>query len=164
MFSKANKFLKSVFNIQSPILYFVVAFFILLFDQLTKYLIKSHVNPFEVMEVLPFFNIVYVENVGAAFGLFKELGRTFFIAVASAAVIIISIFIIKDKDNRLGFSFILGGAAGNLTDRVTHGYVIDFLDIHVGKYHWPAFNIADSALTVGVLLIIIQLIFHSKRA
>jgi signal peptidase II len=112
---------------------------------------------------LPFFNIVYVENIGSAFGMFKSLGNVFFIIVAALAMVFVSILIIKDKDNRLSFSLILGGAAGNLTDRIIRGYVIDFLDMYVGRYHWPAFNVADSALTIGIFLIALGLFFEYKK-
>lgn len=137
----------------SPIPFFLIALFIFILDQFTKYLIKSTVSPYEIIRVLPFFNIVYVENIGSAFGMFKGLGNIFFIIVAALAIVFVTILIIKDKDNRLSFSLILGGAAGNLTDRVIYGYVIDFIDIHVGRFHWPAFNIADSALVVGIALL-----------
>lgn len=148
----------------TPLQSFLIALSVFILDQLTKYLIKSYVNPFEVISVLPFFNIVYVENIGSAFGMLKSLGNVFFITVAALAMVFVSILIMKDKDNRLGFSLILGGAAGNLTDRIIHGYVIDFLDVYAGRYHWPAFNVADSALTIGILLMMIKMFFASKPA
>ena len=142
---------------------FLIALVIFILDQTTKYLIKSYVSPYEIIRVLPFFNIVYVENIGSAFGMFKSLGNVFFIIVAALAMVFVSILIIKDKDNRLSFSLILGGAAGNLTDRIIRGYVIDFLDMYVGRYHWPAFNVADSALTIGIFLIALGLFFEYKK-
>ncbi|MDI6729451.1 MAG: signal peptidase II [Thermodesulfovibrionales bacterium] len=142
---------------------FLIALIIFILDQTTKYLIKSYVSPYEIIRVLPFFNIVYVENIGSAFGMFKSLGNVFFIIVAALAMVFVSILIIKDKDNRLSFSLILGGAAGNLTDRIIRGYVIDFLDMYVGRYHWPAFNVADSALTIGIFLIALGLFFEYKK-
>lgn len=142
------------------IFYFLVSLSIFTLDQFTKYLIKSNVSPYEIIRVLPFFNIVYVENIGSAFGMFKSLGNFFFIIIAALAMVFVTVLTIKDKDNRLAFSLILGGAAGNLTDRIIHGYVIDFLDVHIGKHHWPAFNVADSALTVGIFLLMIKMVFH----
>lgn len=144
----------------TPLQSFVIALIILVLDQTTKYLIKSYISSFEVIRVLPFFNIVYVENTGSAFGMFKSIGNVFFVAVAAMAIVFVSILIIRDKDNRLSFSLILGGAAGNLTDRLIYGYVIDFLDVYVGRYHWPAFNVADSALTIGILLLMIKTVFR----
>jgi signal peptidase II len=145
----------------TPTYSFLIAFIIFVLDQITKYLVKSHVSPFDVIRVLPFFNIVYVENTGSAFGMFKSLGNIFFIIIAALAIVFVTVLIIKDKDNRVVFSLILGGAAGNLADRIIHGYVIDFLDVYLGKYHWPAFNVADSALTIGILLIIMRGFFKS---
>lgn len=142
---------------------FLIALVIFILDQTTKYLIKSYVSPYEIIRVLPFFNIVYVENIGSAFGMFKSLGNVFFIIVAALAMVFVSILIIKDKDNRLSFSLILGGAAGNLIDRIVRGYVIDFLDVYIDRFHWPAFNVADSALTVGILLLAFKLFFEYKK-
>jgi signal peptidase II len=142
---------------------FLIALVIFILDQFTKYLIKSNVSPYEIIRVLPFFNIVYVENVGSAFGMFKSLGNAFFIAIAVLAMVFVTVLIIRDKDNRLSFSLILGGAAGNLTDRIIRGYVIDFLDIYAGRYHWPAFNVADSALTIGIFLLALRLFLGDKK-
>lgn len=138
------------------VIFFIIALGVFILDQVTKYYIKNRLGLHEPIAVLPFFNLVYVENTGSAFGLFKSLGNAFFIFFASAAMVIISVMIIKEQESGPGLSLILGGAAGNLADRVFHGYVIDFLDIYIGSYHWPAFNIADSALTVGIGLVIIS--------
>lgn len=145
------------------IIYFLVSFSIFTLDQFTKYLIKSNVSPYEIIRVLPFFNIVYVENTGSAFGMFKSLGNIFFIIVAVLAMVFVTVLIIKDRDNRLSFSLILGGAAGNLIDRIIRGYVIDFLDLYAGRFHWPAFNVADSALTIGIFLLALRLFFGHKK-
>ncbi len=143
--------------------FFLIALSVFVLDQLAKYLIRTYIGPFDVIRVLPFFNIVYVENIGSAFGMFKGLGNTFFIIIALLAMALISALIIRDKDNRLIFSLILGGAAGNLMDRIIHGYVIDFLDVYAGKFHWPAFNVADSALTIGIALLICKTFFNFRR-
>jgi len=145
---------------QSYIPFYVIALVVFISDQVTKYLIQSHLRLFQVIPVLPFFNVVYVDNTGSAFGLFKGLGNPFFITVAAGAIIVIAVMIIKDRENRIGLSLILGGAAGNLADRIIRGYVIDFLDFYAGRHHWPAFNVADSALTVGIALLAINLLFH----
>lgn len=148
---------------QKNIFYFLtIALFIFILDQFTKYLIQVNVPPSSIIEVLPFFNIVYVKNPGAAFGMFQELGATFLIIVAAIAIIFVSVLIIKDPNNRLAYSFILGGAAGNTADRIIHGFVIDFLDFYIYKYHWPAFNVADMALTAGVFLLIIKMFIMSS--
>lgn len=148
----------------TPLQSFVIALIIFILDQFTKYLIKSHVSPYEIIRVLPFFNIVYVENIGSAFGMFKSLGNAFFIVIAALAMVFVTVLIIKDRDNRLSFSLILGGAAGNLADRIIRGYVIDFLDVYAGRFHWPAFNVADSALTIGIFMFALKLFFEHKKS
>lgn len=128
--------------------------FVVGLDQLTKYLAASLIDPFEPIEVLPFFNLANVRNVGAAFGLFASMGNAFFIAASFAAIALIAFLIAREKDGLVGLTLILSGAAGNLIDRLALGHVRDFLDFHAGSYHWPAFNVADSALTVGIALLL----------
>jgi signal peptidase II len=136
--------------------YFVLAFVVFVLDHGTKYLIMKNLNLYQVINALPCFNVVYYRNVGSAFGMFKGLGNPFFILVSTAAIVAVSVMIFKDRHHRLGFSLILGGAAGNLADRIAHGYVIDFLELYAGNFYWPAFNVADSALTIGIVLLMIQ--------
>lgn len=133
-------------------------------DQVTKLVIQGSLHLLEVRPVTMFFNIVYYRNTGSAFGMFKHLGNTFFIVVSCMAIIVVVVLMLRDEDNRLGLSFILGGAAGNLTDRIAHNYVIDFLEVHAGKNYWPAFNIADSALTIGMGLLLVSAWHHRKDA
>ena len=142
--------------------YFLLALAVFLLDQATKYFIMHHLNLYQVVKIIPSFNIVYYRNVGSAFGMFKSLGNTFFIVVSLGAIVVLSVFIVKDADARLGLSLILAGAAGNLADRIIHGYVVDFLEVYAGSFYWPAFNVADSALTVGIGLLIIRTAFGRK--
>ncbi len=129
---------------------------IVVLDFLTKRLIVANVSPLGGIKVLPFLQIVYVENSGAAFGIFRSIGTSFFIVISFIAISVIIIYLSK-LGKGLEFyamSLVLGGAAGNLIDRLRTGKVVDFIDIFVGKWHWPAFNIADSALTIGIILFI----------
>ena len=129
---------------------------IVILDFLTKRLIVAYVSPFEGIKILPFLQIVYVENSGAAFGIFRSMGTSFFVVISFVAISVIIIYLSK-LGKGLEFyamSFVLGGAAGNLIDRLRTGKVVDFIDVFVGKWHWPAFNIADSALTIGMILFI----------
>ncbi len=139
--------------------YFGVALLVFVLDQATKYIITNNLNLYQVVKALPSFNIVYYRNIGSAFGMFKSLGNPFFILVSAAAIVAVCVMIVKDGDNRIGLSLILGGAAGNLADRVLHGYVIDFLEVYAGSFYWPAFNLADSALTVGIFLLMIKTVW-----
>jgi len=142
-------------------IFFLISVLVFILDQATKYVIKAQLRLFESISVLPFFNIVHVQNTGSAFGMFKGLGNTFFIIIALSAIVVVAVLIIRDRENRPGLSLILGGAAGNLADRIVHGHVIDFLDFFAGSFHWPAFNVADSALTIGITLLIFNSFVHA---
>ncbi len=136
--------------------YIIITITIVFFDQLTKLLIIKNFNQYDSISVLPFVKIIYVKNTGAAFGILQNLGNNVFIVISIIAIIGIFYVFLKSSDNMFSFSLLLGGATGNLIDRFIRGYVIDFIDIFVGKYHWPAFNIADSSLTIGIFLLIIS--------
>lgn len=140
--------------------YFVLSLGVLVIDQYTKHLVRADIARFAVVHVLAVLNLVHIENVGSAFGLFKSLGNGFFVVLAVCACFLIAFIIVNDRNNRTAFSLILGGAAGNLADRILYGHVVDFIDFHAGSHHWPAFNIADAALTAGIALILIQTVVH----
>lgn len=123
-------------------------------DQITKFLASQFLAPHRVIKVLPFLNLVYVENTGTAFGLFRSFGSAFFIFTASAATLLLGYLMLKDSKNWFAYSLIIGGAIGNITDRLFRGYVIDFVDLYLGNFHWPAFNIADTAISIGMVLFI----------
>ncbi len=142
------------------VLLFLLAAAVFVLDQATKLVILKYVGLHDIISVTSFFNIVFVENTGSAFGMFKSLGNVFFIAVATAAMAVVSYLIIKSREDGIAFALVLGGAAGNLLDRITRGAVVDFLDFHAAGWHWPAFNVADSALTIGVGLLFISVIFR----
>lgn len=131
---------------------FFLIFFIFILDQFTKYLALKFLWPDKVIKVLPFFNLVYVENTGTAFGMFKFLGSAFFIILALIITAFLVYLLFRDSQNWLVYSLIIAGALGNITDRVIYGYVIDFIDLHAGGFHWPAFNVADSAISIGIVL------------
>jgi signal peptidase II len=135
------------------ILLIVVAIIVL--DQLTKYLIVTRLSSFDSIEIFPFLHIVNVRNTGAAFGSFRNLGSNFFIIVSVIAIIFVVTLLIKRAYSTLALSLVLGGAIGNLIDRIFYGKVVDFADFSVGTFHWPAFNVADSALTVGIFIIVL---------
>lgn len=135
--------------------YLFISFVVIVADQITKYLVRTSIRPYEVIEIFPFLQLVHIRNVGAAFGLFKGLGNTTFIVISLFAILTVFYLLVKDKKNSIGLSLILGGATGNLIDRIIFGNVTDFIDLHVGRYHWPAFNVADSALTIGVSLMLL---------
>jgi signal peptidase II len=132
-------------------------------DQASKLIIDNVMQLYESRAVFAFFNLTYVHNTGAAFSFLSDAGgwqRWLFAGLAIGMSVVISIWLTRLKANEtfiaVALSLILGGAIGNLVDRLAYGYVIDFLDIYYGNWHWPAFNIADSAITVGVVLMLID--------
>jgi len=146
-----------------------LALAVLLADQATKWLVVSRFELHDFIEVTGFFNLVRVHNTGAAFSMLADAAgwqRLFFIAVAVVASAVILRLLRKPCPERrfcMALALILGGAIGNLIDRVLHGYVIDFLDFHFAGWHWPAFNLADSAITLGAMLLIVDSLFPARR-
>jgi len=143
--------------------YLWIALIVSALDQLSKYIAVAYLFGRAEVPVTPFFNWVLVYNTGAAFGFLSNASgwqNMFFIGVALAAVVVILLIVrrlgVNDVQVAVGLMLILGGAAGNVTDRVLHGYVIDFIDIFYRSWHWPAFNIADSAITVGAVLLVLD--------
>lgn len=129
-------------------------------DQLTKFAASDYLSRHGTAELTSFFSLTLVHNTGAAFGMLSSASgwqNILFIAIALTACVVILAVVsrLEAKDIFLaaGLMLILGGAAGNLTDRLIHGYVIDFIDVYYRAWHWPAFNIADSAITVGAVLL-----------
>ena len=143
--------------------WYLIAFFILILDQFTKQLITGSFNYGDVQDITAYFNIVRVHNYGAAFSFLSEAGGWQRWALSSVAGIVsigIIIWISRVPDNkhfeRLALALILGGALGNLIDRMMLGYVVDFLDFHWSGIHFPAFNVADSCITLGAILLIVD--------
>ena len=132
-------------------------------DLITKHLAASRISPYEPIEILPFMNLVNVQNRGAAFGMFSSFGSWFFIAISISAIAFIIYLLVKTNESPVALALIMAGALGNVADRLMLGYVRDFLDVHAGGHHWPAFNVADSALTVGLALIIVLPIIHGIK-
>ena len=147
----------------------VIGGIIVIIDQLTKFFIVKYVPLHDTVPVVSgLFNIIHIKNPGGAFGLLANLSpgmRTFiFLFISSLAVGLILYFYLKTPVSQTwlaaGFALIFGGAIGNLIDRIRFGVVTDFLDFYISTYHWPAFNVADSAITVGILIFIYHLLFQ----
>ena len=139
-------------------------------DQLSKWLAASLLEPYQPVPVLPSFNLTLLYNTGAAFSFLAAAGgwqRWFFLLLALAISIALVIWISRLKRSELwlaiALSLILGGAVGNLIDRVLHSHVIDFIDVYYGRWHWPAFNLADSAITAGAALLVIANVYGARR-
>ena len=142
---------------------------VLVLDQITKLAVTAALAPYEIVKAVPgFFNIVHYLNPGAAFGILNKSGfsgKLILIGISIGALVLIASMVRGSKDRLYTFalSLIAGGAAGNLVDRIRQGSVIDFLDFHIGGHHWPAFNVADSAITVGVGLAILSFFTSHKN-
>jgi signal peptidase II len=140
-------------------------------DQLSKALITAQLHVFDSIRVLPVFNIVLFHNTGAAFSfLAGQPGwqRWFFIllALAITAAIVVWIWRLSEDSSRwiaAGLALVAGGAIGNVIDRIWHGYVIDFIQVHYQQWFYPAFNVADSAITIGAIMLILDGLFHQRR-
>lgn len=143
-------------------------------DRVTKSLIEAHVSFLDSLQIIPgLFEIVHTENRGVAFSLFNDSTsewRTLLLVLFSiAAVVLVGGFIFRradrlDRYSLAGFALILGGALGNVFDRIVWGRVTDFLDFYIGAYHWPAFNVADSAIVIGSALLLIEVLRPRRQA
>ena len=140
-----------------------LSLFAILLDQGTKLAIDSSMKLYQSIPILPFFKLTYVHNTGAAFSFLSEAGgwqRWFFAGLALAISCVIAVWLARLKQHEtllaVALALVLGGAIGNLIDRLAYGYVIDFLDVYYQTWHWPAFNIADSAITLGVVLMLLE--------
>ena len=148
--------------------WFCLSGVIIAFDFITKLAVLRTLAPGESRAIAPFFNLVLVFNKGAAFSFLAgaEGWQTlFFAAIAIVASVVISLLIKKNQNKSLfcaALALILGGALGNLYDRLVYGQVVDFLDFHAAGWHWPAFNIADSAITIGAGILIVESFLQKK--
>jgi signal peptidase II len=149
--------------------WFALAAAIVAADQLTKWAVLGHFVHGERRELTPFLNLVLVYNKGAAFSMLADAGgwqTPLLVAFAFAAATIVGYLIVKNPQKKLlglGLALIMGGAIGNVIDRLRYGHVVDFLDFHAMGWHWPAFNVADSAITVGAVLLILEGFVHHER-
>jgi len=146
---------------------FLIGGIVLVLDQVTKFLVVSFLPIYSSVDIIPgFFSLVHVRNTGAAFsflaGGFSAWRQIFFVTVSLLGIAVV-FYVYKrlgkeEKWARTALALIFGGAVGNLVDRVRLGEVIDFLDCYIGKYHWPAFNVADSAISVGAVVLLVFLL------
>lgn len=145
----------------------IVGSTVLVLDQITKALVENLMHLYQSIEIVPnFVHLTYLKNTGAAFGVLagtrSPLRMVFFVLVSSVAIGCVLYLLKNLRPGRTSLvaslSLILGGAVGNLIDRLRMGEVIDFIDLHWHHFHWPAFNVADSSITIGVILLFIQMI------
>lgn len=161
-------------NNSARAIHFLLALFVVLLDRWTKHLVATRVAMYSPIQVIPgFFRITHTENTGAAFSLFADSPShwttAMLITFSVIAMIVVSVLLWKQSRafsmTGIALSLILGGAVGNLWDRIASGRVVDFLDFYYGTHHWPVFNLADSAIVVGASLLVLEIVFgHPKTA
>ncbi|MEA2489625.1 MAG: signal peptidase [Acidobacteriota bacterium] len=146
--------------------YLILSAAVILLDLWTKWLVLAKIDLHEAVPVIPsFFQLVHVRNTGAAFGIGANAANRLIpillnvgaIAVFCVVVVYAMRSAVSDRLLQTGLHLILGGAIGNLLDRFRFGYVVDFLDVYVGNHHWPAFNVADSAICIGIALLFLDM-------
>ena len=142
--------------------WYALAALVVVLDQLAKYWVSASFGYAEVRAVTGFFNLVLTYNKGAAFSFLASAAgwqRGLFIGIALIAIVVISVLLSRHSGEKLfclSLALILGGAIGNVFDRIALGYVVDFLDFYIAGWHWPAFNLADSAITAGAVLLVVD--------
>ncbi len=153
--------------------YLILLVSVLGLDIISKHIVQQNMLLYQSIPIIPgCFNLTYIENPGAAFGLLSDLPlfwrSLFFISVSMIALCLIVVLFFKcspdERLNRMALTLIMAGALGNLIDRIRLGVVVDFIDVYWRNSHWPAFNIADSAISVGVGVLIIDMLLNKKAA
>jgi signal peptidase II len=151
----------------------LIALLVVVLDRVSKLAVAKHIELQDSISVIPgFFRITHVENRGAAFGLFADSPSEWKIAMLvlfSVVALVVVVTLLWRSSHSMtatgvGLSLILGGAVGNLWDRLFHGRVVDFLLFYIGQYQWPAFNVADSAIVVGAALLVLEILFVKPAA
>jgi signal peptidase II len=152
--------------------YYLLALSVFILDHFTKWLVRSRMELHEAIELIPgFARISYVRNSGVAFGLFADIQSVWkpyiLASMAVIAVVVILMYSARMPSNRvllqLALAITLGGILGNFTDRILHGFVVDFIELHIKEvFHWPTFNVADSAITIGIALLLVDTVKHPE--
>jgi signal peptidase II len=151
--------------------YLLIALVVVLLDRWTKHLVAQRISLYSHIQVIPgFFQLTHTENTGAAFSLFADSNAhwkaAMLIAFSVIALMVVSVLLWKNHHAHvatgIGLSLIMGGALGNLWDRLTRGRVVDFLLLYVKRYQWPVFNLADSAIVIGAGLLVLEILFHKS--
>ncbi|MGD0569508.1 MAG: signal peptidase II [Candidatus Sulfotelmatobacter sp.] len=151
--------------------YLLIVIVVVLLDRWTKHLVAQRIRLYAHIQIIPgFFRLTHTENTGAAFSLFADSPTPWktglLIAFSAVALVVVSVLLWKNHPAHMatgiGLSLILGGALGNLWDRLARGRVVDFLLFYVKRYQWPVFNLADSAIVVGAGLLVLEILFHKS--
>lgn len=156
-------------RMKSNFLYFFIVLLIIILDRISKIIIEKVADSYLPLSLINSFvnlDLIYVKNTGLIFGILSGYSNEIFVALitilsfVAALFLIVYLFWIKKRGfyYSICLSFIIGGAIGNIWDRIDSGYVVDFIDLYISNYHWPAFNLADSFITIGIVLLLIDLL------
>ncbi|MBS0350707.1 MAG: lipoprotein signal peptidase [Proteobacteria bacterium] len=161
---------QKIFHFREAAAWFLVSALVIVLDQFSKYLVMNYLYVEQPVTLLPFFNLILRYNQGAAFSFLGQAGgwQVLFLSLISIVVIIILlIWLLRltypNSWIACGISLVIGGAAGNLIDRLRFSVVIDFFDFHVSNWHYATFNVADSAIVVGVIMLLLHTVFYHKK-
>jgi signal peptidase II len=153
--------------------YLLIALVVVLLDRWTKHIVAKRISLYSHIQVIPsFFSLTHTENTGAAFSLFADSNAhwktAMLIVFSMVALLVVSVLLWRNHHAHvatgIGLSLIMGGAVGNLWDRLARGRVVDFLLFYVKRYQWPVFNLADSAIVVGAGLLVLEILFHKSSS
>ena len=135
--------------------------FLILLDLVSKYLVFSYIDLYQFIKVTPFFDITHIHNFGVSFGLFSGIISPLYLIIIGLLVVFFIIYLLvnaQDKLEQWGLFIIICGALANIIDRFINGYVIDFIYLHINQYYWPAFNFADIYISIGIIMILLNVI------
>ena len=144
----------------------IIFLFLVLTDLVSKYYIFNYIDLYQFIEITSFLEITHIHNFGVSFGLFSETVPSLILILIGLAVVVFIIYLLfnsKDIMERWGLFVIICGAIANIIDRFVNGYVIDFIYFHFNQYYWPAFNFADIYISIGILMVIINMIKKMKK-
>ena len=146
----------------------IILLFVILisFDLITKYLVYAYIDLYQFIKITPFFDITHIHNFGVSFGLFSGTISPLYLIIIGLLVVSFIIYLLvnaQDKLEQWGLLIIICGALANIIDRFINGYVIDFIYLHINQYYWPAFNFADIYISIGIMMILLNIIKKLKK-
>ena len=140
--------------------------FLISLDLLSKYLVFNYIDLYQFIKITPFFDITHIHNFGVSFGLFSGIISSLYLILIGSLVVCFVIFLLvnaQDKLEQWGLFIIICGALANIIDRFINGYVIDFIYLHINHYYWPAFNFADIYISIGIIMILLNILKKLKK-
>jgi signal peptidase II len=168
--NEAREHWKKLPQIARNLAWLLLAFLVILLDGQTKQWASETLELYRPGQITSWLNFTLAHNYGAAFSILSDAGgwqRWFFTILASAVTVVLLVWLFRLKRGEwrtgLSLALVIGGAVGNLLDRVRLGYVVDFIDVHYQSHHWPAFNVADSAITCGIILMLLDALILAVR-